>query len=246
MAMRDSRALRAARRWKMHASRTTAMTVLLVLAAAMVRAPRFNSGSPGSDRDLTVDQNTPLDVPPDGIFNFRTVTVNGGSLHFRPNALNTPVFVLATGDIRLATDTSINVDGSPGSSIPPVGGAGGPGGFAGGDPGIDTTPPGAGHGPGGGLGGDASAAGTSAGSAGAAAYGSPAAKPSTSDGAVYGSPLLIPMVGGSGGGGGSAPASGGLGTGGSGGGGAILLASNTRIVISGNLVARGGTSGSLT
>jgi hypothetical protein len=56
------------------------------------------------------------------------------------------------------------------------------------------------------------------------------------DGPTYGSPLLVPTLGGSGGGG----KPGTPGTGGSGGGGAILLASNTRIAITGSILARGG------
>jgi hypothetical protein len=206
----------------------------------VLHAQGFNSGSDGSDGDLNVTQNTTLDVPPDGIFNFRTVTIGGVSLTFRRNALNTPVFMLATGDIRV--QGNIILDGSAGTSNPPAGGAGGAGGFDGGDPGIQSVAPGAGHGPGGGAGGDPGVVGTANTSAGAAAYGSVPQQPSTSDGAVYGSPLLVPMAGGSGGGGASGQANGTAGIGGSGGGGAILLASNTLVDIPGGIFARGGSN----
>jgi hypothetical protein len=217
-------------------------TMIVLLSPALLRAQTFDSGSNGSDGALVVSQNTTLDLPPDGIFHFTTVTVQGGTLTFRRNPLNTPVHILATGDITIAG--AITLDGSPGSNNPPVGGAGGPGGFDGGDPGIQGNPPGPGHGPGGGAGGDPNVAGTSDASAGAAAYGGGAARPSASDGQPYGSPLLVPLAGGSGGGGGVSDAGGGPGTGGSGGGGAILLASSTRIDISaaGSVNARGGNN----
>jgi hypothetical protein len=221
---------------------TTTMVVLL--SPALLRAQTFDSGSNGSDGALVVTQDTTLDVPPDGVFHFTTVTVEAArTLTFRRNALNTPVHILATGNINLAG--FISVDGLPGSNNPPVGGAGGPGGFDGGDPGIQSIPPGPGHGPGGGAGGDRGVAGTSDASAGGAAYGSSPQQPSASDGQQYGSPLLVPLAGGSGGGGGAGPAGGGPGIGGSGGGGALLLASSTRIDVgsSGGVNARGGTNG---
>lgn len=220
----------------------TALLLLSVLVASGARGQNFDSGSDGSDGAFTMSQSTTLDVPPDGIFNFTTVTITGGNLTFRRNALNTPVFMLATGDISIS-NANILVDGAAGTSNPPAGGAGGPGGFEGGDPGVQSIPPGAGHGPGGGAGGDAGVAGTAATSAGAASYADTPQQASTSDGAVYGSPLLVPLVGGSGGGGGvgsdTSP-----GQGGSGGGGAILLASSTRIEINagGGIFARAGNN----
>jgi hypothetical protein len=129
----------------------------------------------------------------------------------------------------------IDVSGGNGSSNPPVGGAGGPGGFDGGDPGFGSdNPPGDGHGPGAGRGGDDSVGSTGAGGA---AYAGVPTNPSARDGLVYGSPLLVPLVGGSGGGG----RAGQPGIGGGGGGGAILLASNTAIRISGQVLAVGGS-----
>jgi hypothetical protein len=58
----------------------------------------------------------------------------------------------------------------------------------------------------------------------------------TRSGATYGNPLLVPLIGGSGGGG----SSGQPGGGGGGGGGAIMIASNTRILVSGTIEAKGG------
>ena len=216
-----------------------ASCLVSIFVAAGARAQNFNAGSDGSDGAFTMNGDTTLDVPPDGIFNFTTVTITAGSLRFRRNALNTPAFILATGDISIS-NANIFADGADGTSNPPAGGAGGPGGFDGGDPGVQSIPPGAGHGPGGGDGGDHAAVGTSPASAGAAAYATTSGAPSTSDGAVYGSPLLVPIVGGSGGGGGSGSGNG-PGVGGGGGGGALLMASNTRITIEGGgIFARGG------
>jgi hypothetical protein len=221
---------------------TASAAIALMLPVAPLHAQGFNSGSDGSDGAFTMNSDTTLDVPSDGIFNFTTVTITAGSLRFRRNALNTPVFILATGDIQISNANTF-VEGSAGSSNPPAGGSGGPGGFDGGDPGFQDIAPGAGHGPGGGAGGNATAAPTAAESAGAAAYGSTAQRASASDGATYGSPLLVPLVGGSGGGGGTGSASG-PGVGGSGGGGAILLASNTRITVDGGgIFARAASPG---
>jgi hypothetical protein len=228
----------------------TALLLLGVLSIAVeVRAQSFDSGSNGSLGDLVVPlpdntQGITLDVPPDGVFNFRTITLNRfGTITFRRNALNTPVYLLATGDIVTVPASSIIVDGESGTSSPSAGGLGGPGGFDGGQPGFEGVPPGDGNGPGGGLGGAPLTDGAMDSSAGAAAYGSAAAKPSASDGMPYGSPLLVPIVGGSGGGG-SAPFPGtpGSGRGGGGGGGAIVIASSTRIVIDGSISAKGGSS----
>lgn len=214
--------------------------LVAVLGAPPLHAQGFSSGSTGSDGAFTMASDTTLDVPADGVFNFTTVTITSGTLRFRRNALNTPVFLLATGDVQIS-NANVIVDGVAGTSNPPAGGAGGPGGFDGGDPGIQSIPPGAGHGPGGGRGGIITVPGTAPNSAGAAAYGSVAARASTSDGAAYGSPLLVPMLGGSGGGG-AAGLEANPGTGGSGGGGAILIASSTRIIINagGGVFARGG------
>ena len=208
----------------------------LALAGALPNltlAQGFSSGSTGADGALEVTTNTTLDMPPDGVFNFTTINVaSGQTLRFNRNPLNTPVYLLATGDVTIAG--TISVDGDNGTSSPPVGGAGGPGGFDGGMPGFISIAPGAGYGPGAGQGG---AAGNSAGAAGAAAYAAAATgNSSTRNGSIYGSPLLVPMLGGSGGGGNA----GSPGTGGGGGGGAVLIASSTRISIAGAVSAEGG------
>jgi hypothetical protein len=212
----------------------------LLLSAGPARA-QFSSGSDGSYGPIDVPDFTtlPLPVPPNGIFNATTVTVGVcASLTFDRNALNTPIYLLATGDIVVGSPGCGNILVNGGGGTPNLGGVAGPGGFDGGAPGIAGGAPGAGHGPGAGKGGVADP--LDAARAGSAAYGGPTldprpfgVAPTANDGVVYGSPLLVPLVGGSGGGG--AP-----GQGGGGGGGAILLASSTQVVVNGSVNAQGG------
>ncbi len=216
--------------------RTHALCAIALAGAlpALVQAQGFSSGSTGADGALNVTADTTLTVPPSGIFNFTTVNVAAGvTLSFNRNPLNTPVYLLAAGDVTVAG--TISVEGGQGTSNPPVGGAGGPGGFDGGMPGFISVVPGAGYGPGAGRGGVHAASHPAM--AGAAGYAGVSTSSSANNGEVYGSPLLVPMLGGSGGGG----SAGNPGTGGGGGGGALLIASDTRIAITGRLNSRGGS-----
>lgn len=213
----------------------TCVALVWAVGASSAHAQLFDFGSNGSFGAIVVATGATLTVnlPPNGIIHATTVTVDG-TLNFNRNALNTPVYLLATGNVLVTG--SIDVSGAVGTSNPPVGGRGGPGGFDGGMPGFGAgVLPGAGHGPGAGLGQTATA------QAGLAAYGTNPAVARPTNGLAYGSPSLIPMVGGSGGGG----TLGQPGTGGMGGGGAILIASNTRIDIPspGTIRANGGQSG---
>jgi len=184
----------------------------------------FQSGSDGTYGPMNITNNTTLALPSDGIFRCTTITVaSNATLTFTPNALNTPVYLLATNDVTI--NGTIDVSGSLGTAW--FGGAGGPGGFAGGNPpwgGI--LPAGDGHGPGAGRAGSSDTVGPAG--YGTGGYGSSIP---TNNGTTYGSPLLIPLVGGSGGGGSSDD------QGGAGGGGAILIACNTRIDLSGTILA---------
>ena len=187
--------------------------VLSALCGHAFTAKAFNCGSTGAYGPLTITTNTTLDLPDDGIFHCTTIAVAGNAtLTFNRNAINTPVYLLATGDAVI--DGVIDVSG--GNSWwpqPQVPGRGGPGGFDGGSGGgyfVGQTNGGVGLGPGGGVG-----HGT---------FGN------------YGNQRLVPLIGGSGGGG----TSGSPGWAGSGGGGAILVASNTRIAVNGTISAFGG------
>jgi hypothetical protein len=183
------------------------------IGAQAVLAQTFSSGSTGADGPLTVSGTVNITVRPGGVYNYTTVTINANStLNFLAGDDNSPVVMLATGDVTIGAGGTISLNGNAGATggTPPIGGVGGPGAFAGGDGGISSQLGSGGRGPGGGQ---------------------PAAVvPGTAQAGKYGSPdafvSLIPLFGGSGGAGGggaTAVASGG------GGGGAILIASSTRI-----------------
>ncbi len=209
---------------------TTLMTLiatLLVVTAGPLSAVPFDSGSDGSYGAIDVTNSMTLDIPSNGVFNCTTIAVrNGTTLYFRTNALNTPVYLLAQGDVVIEGSASIEVNGQDvNGSVP---GPGGPGGFAGGFGEFQGYPAGDGLGPGGGTQSNG--------------YNAASAVPSnTGNTNVYGNTLCVPLVGGSGGAGNSGGA-GGVG-GGGGGGGAILIASNTRITVRGTIYAYGGPGG---
>lgn len=201
-------------------------TTLLVFASVCGRAAAFDSGSTGADGALNVTNDMVLQLPPDGVFNYTTITVAPGvTLRFQRNEFNTPVYLLATGDVTIAG--IINVNGQPGFGT--GAGEGGPGGFDGGSQPIDGEPPGDGYGPGGGRA-DSEPIQL------AGAYGNTTATSSTNR---YGNGLLQPLVGGSGGAGQHRPVFG-QPWGGAGGGGAILIASTTRIYVQHQILAQGG------
>lgn len=193
----------------------------------------FVSGSTGADGALNPTANTELQLPPDGIFNFTTVNIPSGvTVTFKKNAANTPVYILASGDVTISGTIDVSGKSSVTGTIP---GVGGPGGVDGGYTGGTGLPGGKGLGSGGGLGGPASCIyggggsfGSTGGTGGSCAVG----------GSTYGNPRLVPVIGGSGGGG-----SGNNGSncgGGGGGGGAILIASSGTIMINGSIMANGG------
>lgn len=203
----------------------------------------FNSGSTGADGAFNPTTSQAVQIPESGVFNFTTITIpTGVTITFMKNSRNTPVIMLATGDVLIRG--TLNLDGSPPNGS--YGGVGGPGGFRGGNSGWPFEHPDGfpGEGPGGGLGGkraldgSASAGGTAgyrfAGSSGP--YGS---LPGVG-GQSYGNSNVSLLIGGSGGGGRSAD----LATsdyGGGGGGGGTLIASSTIIRFEGGAIyARGG------
>ena len=178
----------------------------------------FNSGSDGHLGALNVSSDTTLDLPPNGIFHYTTISISGGNLTFNRNALNTPVYLLATGDVTINGNIDVSAGGNSGRTP----GQGGPGGFDGGWGGFGGT----GFG-GTGVGGDGHGPGAGKHN-GATTHGGYATGPYS-----YGNSLIVPLIGGSGG----AGEDGNPGRGGGGGGGAILIASNTRITVNGTIYA---------
>ena len=221
-----------------------AAVVVAVLGCSAVSAQTFSSGSTGADGALDLatmncetgpyaplpgqNQGCWIQLPPTGVLNYATVNVpSGTTLRFRKNRGNTPVVLLAQGDVvvdgKLGVEAGayvVGVDSRLDYSQP------GPGGFPGGYP---TNAPGLG--PGGGT-------------------------ASATHGRWVGSLSLVPIVGGSGGtgsGGGGAIviastgsiiiagtvwAIGGQSAEGFGSGGAVRLVAN-RIVLSGVISAVG-------
>lgn len=241
-----------------------AFTCLLGLSGSVIAAP-FSSGSTGADGAFAPTQNTVLVLPPSGVFNFTTVSIpTGVTVSFKSNAANTPVMILATGDVTI--DGAMDIRGGdadrmrePVGAFLQQGALGGPGGYAGGrggNAGGQAAAPG--QGPGGGEGGNAGSCGYNSharggGGGGFAAVGmSSYCKRSYSNtdikgagGGTYGSSVMLPLVGGSGGGGGAgAVLSTGIpGAGGGGGGGALLIASSGKVTVAGTISAQGGNGG---
>lgn len=224
-------------------------------------AMAFDSGSTGVDGAFSPTANTEVQLPPNGIFNFTTVNIPSGvTITFKKYATNTPVVILASGNVTIAGE--ININGGHATNVGAAGdgnladdglpGKGGPGGYDGGHgalAGYDKQA-GSGLGPGGGAGGKAyysngwSVGGGGGGgfsTAGTNANGAPSLHPG-SGGPAYGSSLLLPLIGGSGGGGGGGGSNFG-GSGGGGGGGAILIASSTTVNVTGAIYAYGGNPG---
>src|SRR5919108_2609404 len=102
-----------------------------VLSVGPVLAQTVNSGSTGADGAFSPTANVTLTLPPSGVFNFTTVNIPAGvTVRFARNAANTPVTMLATGNVTIVG--TIDVSGAPGligsypaTSLARSGGAGG-------------------------------------------------------------------------------------------------------------------------
>ena len=76
------------------------LTIMVVLLPATATA--FDSGSSGADGAFNPTELTELQLPPDGIFNFTTVTIPAGvTVRFINNATNTPVTILASDNVTI-------------------------------------------------------------------------------------------------------------------------------------------------
>ena len=246
-----------------HRFRNVALACLFGLSGAVSAAP-FSSGSTGADGAFSPTQDTTLALPPSGIFNFTTVSIPSGvRVRFQNSGTNTPVTILATGDVVI--EGVVDVRGGDADhmraalgSFLQQGGLGGPGGYSGGRGGDVGAQPGAtGQGPGGGGGGGGMCPGSAqsdpvgGGGGGFASAGEHSrclrsyAGVKGGGGAAYGSSIMLPLVGGSGGGGGAGAykATGIPGAGGGGGGGALLIASSGAVRVTGSILAQGGSGG---
>ena len=69
--------------------------------------------SDGSDGAFYASTNMIVDLPPDGIFNFTTITIDDGVIvNFNRNADNTPVYFLATGEVIINGIINISTIGA--------------------------------------------------------------------------------------------------------------------------------------
>jgi len=205
----------------------------------------FNSGSTGADGPFEPTTSIALQIPENGVLNYTTITIpTGVTVTFNKNSQNTPITILATGDVTI--NGNINLNGSAGNYLIP--GAGGPGGFDGGQGGAAYKYGRRGEGPGGGGGGtprtNTDNLSGGGGGGGFGTEGAPGGKynadaPGGIAGTTYNTERILPPIGGSGGGGAGGTNSYAGGAGG-GGGGAIIIASNTSIIINGSIIANGG------
>jgi hypothetical protein len=223
-------------------------------------AQYFDSGSTGADGAFSASCSpTPCTVtvtlPASGKFNYTTFNVPSGvTVKYARNAANTPVTILATGNVTITgtidVGGSVGGDGALATQLGFNRGLGGPGGFDGGNGtnGLLYIVGGDGLGPGGGGGGVFAGGGyRSGGGGGYLTAGGAGTGGGAAGGAAYGTPTLAPLIGGSGGGGG-AGSFGNTGSGGGGGGGAILIASGTSgtattITLSGSIKSKGAAGG---
>lgn len=217
---------------------------LLLAAPGLGEAQTFSSGSTGADGPFNPTcAPTPCTVtralPPNGVFNFTTINVpTGVTVRFTRNGANTPVILLATGNVTI--DGALDVSGESGTAFGRPG-RGGPGGFEGGAgaDGLTTVLAGFGLGPGSGGPGNGSTAGgggggyLTSGTGGSVCQGCTGAATAVAGGGGpgYGSVALRPILGGSGGGGGGALVNQSAGGGGGGGGGAVVIGSSTSITV---------------
>lgn len=251
----------------------SAVFALALLVAASAQAA-VNSGSTGADGALNPTVNVEIQLPPSGVLNYTSVNIPAGvTVKFKKNALNTPVYILSSGDITVAgaidirggdaAPTGTYADGALGDDGVP--GAGGPGGFDGGRGGrddlqlrSDVIRGGTGLGPGGGPGGIEGGDGCTA--MGYYKYtgigGGYATKSFQAGGESWNcTGGIVTIVGkaygspllqpllGGSGGGGGRGGTAFSGSGGGGGGGAVLFAANGTFRITGTVNARGGDGG---
>lgn len=228
------------------------MIIFSVLIGLMtVPAFAFDSGSTGALGVFNPTSNTTVQLPPDGILNYTTVNIPSGvTVTFTRNTSNTPVYMLATGNVTITGTISVNATAA--NTI--TSGKGGPGGFDGGLGSAQGSGGGTGIGPGGGKTGAYSAVYGSGSGGGGGGFGAAGSNGTTDihgsavggiGGTSYGNVSITALIGGSGGGSGYGGTSsgGGNGGGGGGGGGAILIASSGTITITGTITANGGSGG---
>jgi hypothetical protein len=217
---------------------------MALIGATGAGAQTFHSGSTGADGAFAPTASVQLTPPPDGVFNFTTITVPFGvtvSFTSATGVRRPPISFLAAGNVtvngRIDVSGADGGAGGHGTHLFGNAGIGGPGGFDGGtgSNGLSGLSGAGGLGPGGARGGGPTNLPGHAGHL--------TAGPGTQGGLAYGDARLLPLIGGSGGGGGAVPLFGLTAGGGGGGGGALLVAASGTITLNGSIAATGGLGG---
>ncbi len=100
---------------------------LMAVLLSITDVVAYESGSTGADGAFSPTENMELNLPPSGIFNFTSIDIpEGVTVTFGNNATNTPVVLLAQGNVAIAGTLDLN-GGNGSASV-----SGGPGGFDGG------------------------------------------------------------------------------------------------------------------
>jgi len=125
--------------------RTLRVCGLVLFLSSLAQAQTFSSGSTGADGplDLTSGDRT-VQLPESGILNYTTVNIPAGrTLRFKRNSHNTPVYMLAQGNVSIAGVVDVTAGSDP--DTPASAQTPGPGGFYGGNLGQLGFGPGGGQ-----------------------------------------------------------------------------------------------------
>src|SRR5262249_53711056 len=110
------------------------LSIAWMSAASHAQLNTFSSGSTGADGAFAPTTSQTIQVPESGVFNFTTISIpTGVTITYTRNSKNSPVTILATGDVTIAG--TINVIGGSGLTNG-GGGRGAPGGYDGGAAGF--------------------------------------------------------------------------------------------------------------
>ncbi|NOY84424.1 MAG: hypothetical protein GXO96_06325 [Nitrospirae bacterium] len=78
------------------------LIAIIFLSASPGLAQTFISGSTGVDGAFSPAADITIPLPPDGVFNYTTVNIpTGETITYAQNSANTPVTILATGDVNI-------------------------------------------------------------------------------------------------------------------------------------------------
>ena len=93
--------------------------ITLIFLGMPLSSYAYDSGSTGVDGAFNPTADIELQLSPSGIFNFTTVNIPAGvTVTFAKNAQNTPVTLLASGDVNIAGTIDINAGIQLGKSFP--------------------------------------------------------------------------------------------------------------------------------